>query len=71
MTEIIPDSASPELSPEPKQSPPLAEFVEGSSSGVTAHNDPDLDRLVSKLQAAASFDEDNVWTQAEGDQWSF
>lgn len=71
----ISESTSPEVSVGPEQEPtppPPPEFIEGSSSGA-ARNDPDLDRLVTRLQAAASFNdnEDNVWTKAEGDQWSF
>ena len=65
MLKPISDSTSPGL--EQAALPTLPGFVKGSSSGAT-HNNPDLDHLTNRLQAAASFDDkDNVWTQIRED----
>ena len=51
---------------------PLPEFIQGSSGSAPHAPQPDLDSLASRLQASASFnDDDNMWNKDEGDGWAF
>ena len=65
---ILPDS--PSVSPPPPEHP---EFIEGSSSGNAHAPDIDTLNLAKRLQASASFndDEDNIWNRSCSDQWAF